>query len=103
MSKDLVDSFYVDDFIGSAANVQEGEEIYNVSRRIMKEGGFHLRKWHTNEMELQHTMAKECERKIGSNVRVLGLDWNTDNDQLYFNLDEVIKYLCSLPPTKRSV
>ena len=103
VSKHLIDSFYVDDFIGGAANVQEGEEIYNVSRRIMKEGGFNLRKWHTNEMELQNTMAKECERKIGSNVRVLGLDWNTDNDQLYFNLDEVIKYSCSLPPTKGSV
>ena len=81
VSKLLVDSFYVDDFIGGAANVQEGEEIYNISRRIMKEGGFHLRKWHTNEMELLNTVTKECECKIGSNVRVLGLDWNTDNDQ----------------------
>ena len=68
MSKLLVYSFYVDDFIGGAANVQ-GEEIYNISTKIMKEEGFHLRKCHTNEMELQHTMAKECEHKIGSNVR----------------------------------
>ena len=52
VSKLLVDSFYVDDFIGGAASVQEGEEIYNISRVIMKEGGFHLRKWHTNVTEL---------------------------------------------------
>ena len=34
---------------------------------------------------------------------MLGLDWDTGNDQLYFNLDEVTKYSCNLPPTKRSV
>ena len=102
MSKLLVGSFYVDDFIGGAASVQEGEEIYTISKRIMKEGGFHLRKWHTNITKLQDKMSQECDHKVSSNVRVLGLDWNTDNE-LYFNLDEVIKYSCNLPPTKRSV
>ena len=39
VSRLLADSLYVDDFIGGAANSQEGEEVYNVSRNIMKEGG----------------------------------------------------------------
>ena len=103
VAKLLAHSFYVDDFIGGAASVQEGEEIYEASRRIMSEGGFNLRKWHTNVLNLQKTISPEINTKISSHVKVLGLGWDTDNDQLYFDLSEVIKYSRNLPPTKRSL
>ena len=103
VSKFLADSFYVDDFIGGAASSQEGEEVFNVSRRIMSEGGFNLRKWRTNVLDLQKTISPELDSKVSSHVKVLGLGWNTDSDQLYFDLGEVIKYSCNLPPTKRSL
>ena len=103
VSKLLADSFYVDDFIGGAASSQEGEEVFNVSRRIMSEGGFNLRKWRTNVLDLQKTISPELDSKVSSHVKVLGLGWNTDSDQLYFDLGEVIKYSCNLPPTKRSL
>ena len=82
MAKLLAHSFYVDDFIGGAAGVQEGEEIYEASRRIMSEGGFNLRKWHTNVLNLQKTISPEINTKISSHIKVLGLGWDTDNDHL---------------------
>ena len=82
VAKLLAHSFYVDDFIGGAASVQEGEEIYEASRRIMSEGGFNLRKWHTNVLNLQKTISPEINTKISSHIKVLGLGWDTDNDHL---------------------
>ena len=103
MAKLLAHSFYVDDFIGGVASVQEGEEIYEASRSIMSEGGFNLRKWHTNVLNLQKTISPEINTKISSHLKVLGLGWDTANDQLYFDVSEVIKYSRNLPPTKRSL
>ena len=101
----LVHSFYVDDFIGGAASIQEGEEVYNKARRILEEGGFNLRKWHTNVLSLQKQMTsdtKSSQDQVSTYVKVLGLDWDTEQDQLYFELSEVLSYLHKLPPTKRS-
>ena len=102
VAKLLAHSFYVDDFIGGAARVQEGEEIYEASRR-MSEGGFNLRKWHKNVLNLQKTISPEINIKISSHVKLLGLGRDIDNDQLYFDLSEIIKYSRNLPPTKRSL
>ena len=103
MSKFLSDSFYVDDFIEGAANMQEGEEVYSVSRRIMMEGGFNLRKWRTNMCTLQKKMNNETDDLVSHNIKVLGLEWNIDSDEFYFELSDVLKYLGNIPPTKRSV
>ena len=36
-------------------------------------------------------------------VKILGLNWNVQNDEFYYDLQEMIEYVESLPPTKRSV
>ena len=38
-----------------------------------------------------------------SQVKILGLDWNTDDDCFSFDVIQLIEYLKSLPPTKRSI
>ena len=68
VSKLLSESFYVDDFVGGAATVKENEEIYNASQKIMMEGGFHLRKWHTNVQALREMMSKENDSQVRCNV-----------------------------------
>ena len=56
----LAESFYVDDFVGGAKDVEEGYQIFQTSRKVMKEGGFNLRKWHTNNAKLQQKMSSNC-------------------------------------------
>ena len=36
-------------------------------------------------------------------VKILGLNWNVQTDEFYYDLQEMIEYAESLPPTKRSV
>ena len=38
-----------------------------------------------------------------SDYKILGVNWNTDTDELYFNLCNVIEFAASLAPIKRSV
>ena len=41
-------SLYVDDLVSGELNEEKAYEIYEKSKKIMSEGGFNLRKWHTN-------------------------------------------------------
>ena len=56
----LAESFYSDDFVGGANDVEGGYKVFQTSRKVMKEGEFNLRKWHTNTMVLQVKMSFEC-------------------------------------------
>jgi len=49
----MTDSFYVDDFTSGASTIEEGMEIYQKAKALMKSGGFNLRKWKTNSVSLQ--------------------------------------------------
>ena len=62
MSQLLSKSFYVDDFVSGAENEDEGFEIYVKSKKIMREGGFNLRKWSSNSRKLMTKIASS-ERK----------------------------------------
>jgi len=77
--------------------------MYSKGQEIMREGGFNLRKWHTNFQDLQTKMSTGDEGEASTNVKMLGINWDTDNDELHLDLEEVINYSSSLPTTKRSV
>ena len=62
----------------------------------MREGGFNLRKWHTNSQDLQAKMSTGDDGEASTNVKVLGINWDTANDELYFDLEDVINYSSSL-------
>ena len=55
----LLDSFYVDDFVGGGATTQESLELYQKTQTRMTEGGFNLRKWLTNDPQARAKMATE--------------------------------------------
>jgi hypothetical protein len=38
-----------------------------------------------------------------AHIKVLGSQWNTEADNLYFNFDELVQYAKTLPETKRSL
>ena len=38
-----------------------------------------------------------------SKIKILGLNWNTEDDYFSFDALQIIEYLKSFPPTKRSI
>ena len=99
----LAESFYVEDFVGGANNVEGGYKVFQTSRRVMKEGGFNLRKWHINNMVLQEKMSSDltnvqCKPAVVNTdskdkgevaepkeTKVLGLNWRVATDEIYFD------------------
>ena len=109
----LAESFYVDDFVSGAINVEEGLTIYQKAKEIMKQGGFNLRKWQTNSRVMQqkiegmeesnNTIEETSWGEGHGEVKLLGLRWNTLRDEFYFDFKDVVAFVKTLPPTKRSV
>ena len=100
----LASGFYVDDFTSGAQTVEEGFNIYQKARYLMKQGGFNLRKWRTNSKNLQQKInLMQGESSESQKVRLLGVKWNTEQDEFQFDFKEVTNFVKLLPPTKRSV
>ena len=100
----LANSFYVDDFPGGASDDESAFYVYQKGKSIMHEGGFNLRKWSTSSSVLNQRICKEeGQDEHEPVVKILGLYWDTVNDAFHFDFAEVIEYIKSLPPTKRSV
>ena len=95
----LLDTLYVDDLPGGAADNKNGFKFYQQAKEIMKKGGFNLRKWRTNSRYLQQQINETVPRV----VRVLGLNWDIQEDCIVYKLDDLISFIKSLPPTKRSL
>ena len=104
-------SFYVDDLVSGATDVESGIQLYEKARSRMKEDGFNLRKWRTNNLELEaeierregqkpmsadstlnlsdETYAKETLGKEDNNkgkTKVLGTTWDVAADRFEFDL-----------------
>ena len=124
---------YVDDLPTGAASEEKAFEIYESTKRVMKCGGFNLRKWKSNSKALSDRIG-ECETisaskpehlpekasvieddrtyvetVVGpqavdeSKTKILGLSWYTKEDELFFEFSEITSYAKQLPQTKRSV
>ena len=134
MFKLLEQSFHVDDLLMGDSNNEKALAIYHRVKKLMAEGGFNLRKWKANSIELQRAIAEteNVTKSIGASsdnkednesyvkpnsqglststpinedifVKVLGMNWNTLEDETIFSFVELYKYVSSLPLTKRSV
>ena len=107
----LLDTLYVDDFPGGAANREEGFHVYCQAKEVMNGGGFNLRKWRTNDQELQLRINEaegvksdsETGRSRERPIKILGLSWDTCEDYFCFEFKELIKFVETLPPSKRSL
>ena len=63
----------------------------------MKDGGFVLRKWITNDSILQdkindyeHNYFKEENVPVTNEVKILGVNWDVSEDELIFSLNDII-------------
>ena len=70
----------------------------------MKDAGFKLRKFHTNDVNLQTTINKiEKFQPLEDNLKVLGIDLHKQNDSFVLHLSKIYEAGIELPTTKRNV
>ena len=129
--KRLVNSLYVDDVNRGGYSVEEVMELFRVSRQMMQEGGFNLRKWLSNSKEMMSqikssqndgesevpnepdvteedqsfakTVLNVSETSDGERVKILGLNWNSDTDNIVFHLSQLASTIIERPVTKRTI
>ena len=108
----LFNALYVDDVTTGSYEEDECKKIYTVSRKLMSEGGFNLRKWRTNSRDLQAVIYLEENKLLNSKhneeisntetklkltdqnlveQKVLGLTWDSHKNTIKFNLDELVQ------------
>ena len=105
MAKLLCESFYVDDLISGAQDEESGFRTFQRAKELMLNGGFNLRKWRTNSSNLQQRIYQSCTKVPAQmckleGVKILGMNWDTKQDEFYFNFEDDIVFADS---TKRSV
>ncbi|XP_055622473.1 uncharacterized protein LOC129766046 [Toxorhynchites rutilus septentrionalis] len=86
-------SFYVDDYIGGADSIPEAIELRNELTKLLARGGFPLRKWTSNKLEVLQGLSSD---EIGTQsthkfdpdetVKTLGILWEPASDQFCFDL-----------------
>ena len=120
----LLDSFYVDDLTAGADTEEEAHSVYAKAKRILKEGGFNLRKFRTNSPLLQRRIdaienAEGDRSPVGESyadvtlgalqsagpqeTKILGVRWNPQTDHLIFSVSDIAQAAQSVQPTKRNV
>ena len=86
-------NFYVDDFYSTAKDIYEGMEIYKKINFRFLDASFNVRKWKSNNLDLQNYFNKmenqfspTSEIQANDKVKVLGIVWDTKSDYLVFFL-----------------
>ena len=116
------DDLYVDDLVSGCNERSEGKTLYDKSKAIMSEAGFDLRKWTTNDRELNEYIAsmegksnspppgndntyfKVMSPSINTHHKtVLGMEWDTEKDEFVFRFDDLLKKCDSITQTKRNL
>jgi len=71
---------------------------------LIQQGRFNLRKWKTNSKTLQQKInLTEEGASETSEVKILGIRWDTERDEFQFDYKEITTFVKSLPPTKRAI
>ena len=126
----LMRSFYVDDVVTGASDEDQAYALYETSKKVLKEGGFHLRKFCTNSTLLQmridgeetstsqtstSSTTGEAEETYSNSTlcptqgtqlgerKVLGIRWDISTDQLVVSLEDIAYLAVKLDPTKRAI
>ena len=126
--KKLTISLYVDDVVTGAKDTEEAYQLYLESKSVLKEGGFNLRKFMTNDDLLQQKIKEReehsCERQssvspsdetytkatlapaqplFSGEQKILGVCWNVNEDQLRFGFANIAQNARQVEPTKRNI
>ena len=97
--KKFLRDLYMDDSVSGAQTKKNAIEWYKVCGRLMKEGGFILRKWISNDDDIQESIFRLENEKIGeeagddkkADAKVLGVKWRPQEDHFIFSLDDLVR------------
>lgn len=90
--------FYVDDALFGANSVEETSRLALGVSNVLHNGGFELRKWHSNSNKIIQNITS-CSSiahdimEIGTNdtTKTLGLAWSSCDDKLTYNIGMILK------------
>ena len=90
VSKDIMDNLYVDNLISGVESVDKAIKYYKETKKIFSEASMNMCKWLSNKTEVMNCIAEEDKSKE-TNVKVLGMLWNTISDELHLiNIKETL-------------
>lgn len=86
--------FYMDDMLTGVDTISEGQRVCQQITDLLASGGFHLRKWASNNREIikhlpENLLDERTIFEIDSNsavIKTLGLKWNVSNDVFLFTI-----------------
>ena len=126
----LLKSFYVDDFLSGKDSKSETWKLCIEVRECLAKAGFNLHKWACSNAEIMNELNKlegkssepvVSEREVtqddstlaklsvgesaegvnsSQDQKVLGINWNVERDEMYFDFEKLVKVTRSLNPTK---
>ncbi|XP_060597510.1 uncharacterized protein LOC132751365 [Ruditapes philippinarum] len=91
---------YVDNVISSFQQEQDLLNYFRYARTLMSEAGFNLRSWTSNSSKLCELAVAEKVLDKDKVVKVLGMLWDPDNDEMSFVQRTIVN---SERTTKRSI
>lgn len=101
----LNEQTYVDDCLLGAESREKAIEIRKQTVALLSRGGFHFRKWATNDSALLSDVdPNDCVKSMrdlrtDDGIKILGLSWHPETDTFRFN----VEYSTPSKITKRSV
>ncbi|MEM7375589.1 MAG: reverse transcriptase domain-containing protein [Bacteroidota bacterium] len=81
IARKIKDNIYVDNIITGANSKDEAVELYKNAKDLFRDASMNLREWITSSKEVNNQIAPE-DRVEGITTKVLGLNWNTESDEL---------------------
>ena len=106
----------MDDTINSFDEKADCIEFYNVAKSTLADARFELRKWKSNDINLQqHLSAAKANvlpddvlidnnsNDVDNYTKVPGINWDTFNDNFVFEFYDIYSTASELPVTKRNV
>ena len=86
-SIDISKDMYVDNLITGANSEEDAKQLYVEAKQRFSEISMNLRDWKSNSQNLNRVFP-ESDRMNGTTIKVLGMQWNTDTDQLMISTDK---------------
>ena len=83
---------YMDDDLSGAQTFEKAFNLYIRSKELMKQGGFQLRKWTTNDQKLREKIRRSEQEVFGETdsmkdedeIKILGVTWKPKEDVTIF-------------------
>ena len=91
------ESFYVDDGLTGADNVETAIKLQKELHQLFSRGGFLLHKWNSNDPavlqhikpELRDVRDTHSIAEVKGSTKTLGLQWETDADQFHVTISQI--------------